>query len=90
MTDVLRFMYNNTLSATTVTDLLRVLIVADKFEVNSCMRYCHKLLHKISMTLEVALSYLELPASVQVAELVQPLIDDAKKCIFDRYTYFEE
>ncbi|KAL7167651.1 hypothetical protein ACSBR2_038168 [Camellia fascicularis] len=73
LTDLLNFMYINTLSTTAPSVLLDVLMAADKFEVASCMRYCSRLLQNLPMTCESALLCLDLPSNVLMAEAVQPL-----------------
>lgn len=83
--DLLKFMYSNTLSATSTPDLVGVLMVADKFEVSSCMTYCCDLLLEEPMSLESAILYVELPSSVLVGELAQLLIDEAKKYLLERF-----
>ncbi|KAL8162469.1 hypothetical protein V2J09_013958 [Rumex salicifolius] len=91
--DLMSFMYNHTLEASTAPALLDVLMAADKFEVASCMRYCSRLLRQMPMTPESALLYLELPSSVLIGEAVQPLTDAAKQYLADRYkdvTKFQE
>ncbi|KAF9685890.1 hypothetical protein SADUNF_Sadunf03G0101600 [Salix dunnii] len=83
--DLLNFMYSNTLSATQATALLDVLLVADKFKVASCMRYCSRLLRNIPMTCESALLFLDLPSNILMAEAVQPLTDAAKHFLAVKY-----
>ncbi|EPS73437.1 hypothetical protein M569_01319, partial [Genlisea aurea] len=83
--DLLNFMYSNTLPRTTLIALLDVLMVADKFEVASCMRYCSCLLRNLPMTCESAFLYLDLPSNVSMAEIVQPLIDAAKQFLAARF-----
>ncbi|CAA2961425.1 BTB POZ domain-containing POB1-like isoform X1 [Olea europaea subsp. europaea] len=83
--EILNFMYSNTLSATTAPPLLDVLMAADKYEVDSCMRHCSRLLRNLPMTTESALLYLDLPTSVLMAEAVQPLTDAAKQFLAARY-----
>lgn len=82
---MLNFIYKNTLNATTVPDLVNVLIVADKYEVVSCMRYCCELLQKVTMSLEYALLYVGLPSSVLMSEAVQHLIYAANEFLAKRY-----
>jgi len=65
-------MYCNTLSTTTPTGLLDVLMVADRFEVASCMIYCSNELQKIHMTTEMTLLYLDLPSKISTVDVVQP------------------
>lgn len=86
--ELLYFMYHKTLRVTSAPELLDVLMAADKFEVISCMIYCIQLLIKVPMSLESALLYLELPSSVLVAEIVQPLVDEAKQYLVAHYRDF--
>ncbi|KAL3331441.1 hypothetical protein AABB24_034987 [Solanum stoloniferum] len=91
--DLLNFMYSNTFSATTPTAVLDVMMVADKFEVASCMKYCSHLLRNLHMTTESALLYLDLPFNILVADEVQPLTDAAKQFLAQRFkdiTKFQE
>lgn len=91
--DLLNFMYSNTFSATTPTAVLDVMMVADKFEVASCMKYCSHLLRNLRMTTESALLYLDLPFNILVADEVQPLTDAAKQFLAQRFkdiTKFQE
>lgn len=83
--DLLNFMYSNTLSRATPSGLLDVLMVADKFEVASCVRYCSRMLRTMTMTCESALLYLDLPSSVLMADAVKPLTDAAKKFLATHY-----
>ncbi|XP_004298859.1 PREDICTED: BTB/POZ domain-containing protein At2g46260-like isoform X2 [Fragaria vesca subsp. vesca] len=83
--DLLNFIYGNTLSTTTAPSLLDVLKAADKFEVESCMRYCSRLLGQLPMTRDSALLYLDLPSSVLMVDAVQSLTDTAKKFLATRY-----
>lgn len=83
--DILRYMYTGKLTCNSAPELLTILIIADKFEISSCMRDCSKLLSKLPMTLEFALHYLELPCSVSMATAVQPLIDAAREYLATRY-----
>jgi hypothetical protein len=83
--DLLQFMYSGKVNAETPTSVLDVLMAADKFEVQSCMRHCSRLLRNMPMTPEFALLYLELPTSVSAAEAVQPLTDAARMYLATRY-----
>ncbi|XP_021890964.1 BTB/POZ domain-containing protein At2g46260-like isoform X2 [Carica papaya] len=83
--DLLKFMYSNSLSTSTPTGLLDVLMVADKFEVATCMIYCSRLLQELPMTSASALLYLDLPSSVLMAEAVQSLADAAKQFLATKY-----
>ncbi|XP_076919002.1 BTB/POZ domain-containing protein POB1-like [Bidens hawaiensis] len=83
--ELLSFMYNNQLTVSTSRELLDVLMAANKFEVASCMRYCSHLLRNLPMTPEYALSYLELPSYLLMAEAVKPLTVAAKQFLAVRY-----
>ncbi|XP_051129933.1 BTB/POZ domain-containing protein At2g46260-like isoform X2 [Andrographis paniculata] len=76
--DLLKFMYSNTLSRTTPSTLLDVLLAADKYEVESCVRFCTISLCKIPMTVESALRYLELRPKLLRGNAVIPLVDAAR------------
>ncbi|KAK1284494.1 BTB/POZ domain-containing protein POB1 [Acorus calamus] len=80
--ELLRFMYKGRFSSTDLSDhhsLLEILIIADKFEVIQCMKYCVQLLLKLPMTQESALLYLELPSSVSTNMEVQKLISASRE-----------
>ncbi|CAM6122035.1 unnamed protein product [Calypogeia fissa] len=83
--DLLQFMYSGKVNADSPTAVLDVLLAADKFEVQSCMRHCSRLLRNMPMTPEFALLYLDLPSSVLAAEAVQPLTDAARLYLATRY-----
>lgn len=83
--ELLNFMYNSFLNATSPPSLLDVFMAADKFEVASCMRYCIRVLLNIPMTVESALLYLELPFSVRMGNAAQPLAIAAKQYLAARY-----
>ncbi|KAL0329994.1 UNVERIFIED_CONTAM: BTB/POZ domain-containing protein POB1 [Sesamum radiatum] len=77
--DMLNFMYSNTLTRTTPRALLDVLVIADKFQVEACLRYCSQLLLKLPMDYESALLYLNLPPILLMSDSVQPLKDAASE-----------
>ncbi|KFK30702.1 hypothetical protein AALP_AA6G016600 [Arabis alpina] len=79
--ELLNFIYTNSLSVTTAPALLDVLMVADKFEVALCMKYCSSLLLNMTMTVDIALLLLELPPSIQAADSVKPLTNAARQFI---------
>lgn len=74
-------MYDNTLSTDTHSGLVNILLVADKFEVVSCMRYCSQQLSKLPMTCDFALRYMDLPYSVLHVDALQQLTDLVKQFI---------
>ncbi|KAK1321410.1 BTB/POZ domain-containing protein POB1 [Acorus calamus] len=80
--ELLHFMYCGKFSSTDISNhhsLLDILILADKYEVIQCMKYCVLLLLKLPMTQESALLYLDLPSSVSTNMEVQQLMDASKK-----------
>ncbi|KAG0490608.1 hypothetical protein HPP92_007471 [Vanilla planifolia] len=83
--ELLSFMYSGKFSTTSPALLLDVLMVADKFEVASCMRHCSQLLRSFPMTAESALLYLELPSNISMASAVQPLTDAAKEFLANKF-----
>lgn len=83
--ELLSFMYSGKLSTTSPTLLLDVLMVADKFEVVSCMRHCCQLLKSLPMSQESALLYLELPSSISMASALQPLTEAAKEFLVNSF-----
>eukprot|EP00250_Pteridium_aquilinum_P001313 c11523_g1_i1 orf=214-1836(+) len=83
--DMLQFIYTGRLQASSALSLLDVLMVADKYEVASCMRQCSKLLRNLPMTPDSALLYLDLPSSVLLADAMQPLTDAAMSFLVSQY-----
>ncbi|KAE8037097.1 hypothetical protein FH972_009720 [Carpinus fangiana] len=77
--ELLKFMYGNTLSITTVSGLLDVVVVADKFAVASCVSYCCTKLLEMPNKLEAALLFLELPSCILMGEEVRHWTDTAKR-----------
>ncbi|KAL8170186.1 hypothetical protein V2J09_021990 [Rumex salicifolius] len=80
LTDLLKFMYEKPMDATSEAELVDVLMAADKFES----------LLKLPISLESALYYLELPSSVPVAQVVQPLFDAANQYFSAHYSNFTD
>lgn len=76
--DLLQFTYSSKLQANTPTSLLDVLMLADKYEVTSCIGTCGLLLQKFPLNCELALSYVDLPSSVLTVESVSQLVAAAK------------
>ncbi|EOA22441.1 hypothetical protein CARUB_v10003087mg [Capsella rubella] len=79
--ELLNFMYSNSISVTAPSDLLDVIIVADKFEVASCMTHCSRLLLRTPMRFDTALRLLDLPPSLLMADSVKPLITAARQYV---------
>jgi len=83
--ELLSFIYSGKLTTNQPTLLLDILMIADKFEVVSCMRHCSHLLRCLPMTTESALLYLDLPSSISMATAVQQLTDAAKEFLANKY-----
>ena len=60
---ILELIYTERLQANTIWPLLLILMVADKYEVTSCLRQCSRLLESLPITPELALLFLELPSN---------------------------
>lgn len=82
---LLTFMYSNSLDLDSVSDLLAVLMVAERFQVPSCKELCVSLLLNLDMTLAGAAMCLDLPKSVLTSEIVQPLFSATKNYVTDLY-----
>lgn len=82
---MLQFIYTGRLQSSSALSLLDVLMVADKYEVASCMRQCSRLLRNLPMTPDSALLYLDLPSSVLLADAMQPLTDAAMSFLVSQY-----
>ncbi|KAL8539416.1 hypothetical protein ACS0TY_001146 [Phlomoides rotata] len=87
--DLLKYVYSNNLP-TTLHALLHLLVIADKFEVASCLRDCTRLLQNMPMTCESASFYLDLPPSLQTSHTVEPLIDAAKQFLVAHFKDFNQ
>ncbi|KAK1378165.1 Atpob [Heracleum sosnowskyi] len=85
--ELLNSMYINTLSTATHSGLLNLLMAADKYEVVSCMQmqYCSHHLSKLSMTCDLAVSYMNLPCSLLHVDALQQLTDLVKQFIVDQF-----
>uniref|UniRef100_A0ACD5XVD5 Uncharacterized protein n=1 Tax=Avena sativa TaxID=4498 RepID=A0ACD5XVD5_AVESA len=84
--ELLRFMYSGKLTPTAEpTFLVDILMVADKFEVISCMELCGQQIIDLPMTLESAVLCLDLPSSISVSAA---LTEAAKKFLAERYKLF--
>src|SRR4051812_9383028 len=83
--ELLKFMYNSSLNATSLPILLDVFMAADKFDVPSCNKYCSRRLLNVPMTMDSALLYLELPLSVRMSNAARPLAIAAKQYLVARY-----
>ncbi|KAL8167236.1 hypothetical protein V2J09_008735 [Rumex salicifolius] len=69
--DVLSFIYKNTLSATTCSDLLAALL-------------------DLPLSLDFAILHIDLPPSLLVSEIVQPLVEGSKKALAVGYMDFSK
>ncbi|GLJ29262.1 hypothetical protein SUGI_0577140 [Cryptomeria japonica] len=82
--DLLNFMYCGKLKTETTIALLDVLMVANKFEVASCVHYCIDALSP-PITVENALLFLGLPSNIRMVDAVQPLIITAKRFLVKNF-----
>ncbi|KAK1283175.1 BTB/POZ domain-containing protein POB1 [Acorus calamus] len=85
--ELLHYMYGRKLSSTTESYgvLLDLLMLADKFQVVTCVRDCIEFLLKLNMTTESALLYLELPSCVLMCNEILALTDAAKNYLTKLY-----
>ncbi|KAL8543509.1 hypothetical protein ACS0TY_004163 [Phlomoides rotata] len=81
---LLKYIYNNNLP-TTLKALLDLSVTADKFEAASCFRDCIRSLQNLPMTCESAALYFDLPPSVLMSPIVQPLADAAKQFLIAKF-----
>ncbi|KAL8556648.1 hypothetical protein ACS0TY_004192 [Phlomoides rotata] len=87
--DLLKYVYSNNLP-TAVNALLDLCVIADKFEVSSCLRDCSLSLQTLQMTCESASRYLELPPSLLTSPTFQPLVDAAKHFLASHFQDFDQ
>lgn len=83
--DLLKFMYINTFSARTSITLVDVVMVADKFEVVLCMRYCICFHLNQHISTEIALHILDLPCIMKMDDEVLPLKNVAKLFLTEHF-----
>ncbi|KAL8556645.1 hypothetical protein ACS0TY_004190 [Phlomoides rotata] len=86
--DLLKYVYSNNLP-TDVNALLDLCVIADKFEVSSCLRDCSRSLQTLQMTCESASHYLDLPPSLLTSHTFQPLVDAAKLFLASHFQDFD-
>ncbi|KAL8543508.1 hypothetical protein ACS0TY_004162 [Phlomoides rotata] len=82
--DLLKYVYSNNLP-TSLNGLLDLLVRADKFEVASCLRDCTRSLQNLPMTYESASIYLDLPPSLLMSPIVEPLAVAAKQFLIANF-----
>ncbi|KAL8556665.1 hypothetical protein ACS0TY_004202 [Phlomoides rotata] len=82
--DLLKYVYSNNLP-NSLNGLLDLLVRADKFEVASCLRDCTRSLQNLPMTYESASLYLDLPPSLLVSPIIEPLTDAAKQFLIANF-----
>lgn len=91
--DLLQFIYNGTVEARSITEQLDVLMIADKFEVSTCVNHCSRALQNSPLTKESALLYQEIPSTLHSNKAALSLIDAAKRFLiqyFNSFKKFEE
>ncbi|KAK1264659.1 BTB/POZ domain-containing protein POB1 [Acorus gramineus] len=91
--EILNFMYGMKLTSTAMKcsyTLFKVMMLADKFEIISCIEQCVQLLVDLPMTIEFALLYSEIPMRSEY----QPLINEATRflasCFKDLTKHLDE
>ncbi|KAL4203764.1 hypothetical protein AMTRI_Chr01g105510 [Amborella trichopoda] len=80
---ILQFTYFGMISTNDLALLLDLLVVADKFEVASCVHHCSKLLGSLPMTRECAIKYLEHP--YRMIDAIRPLVVASKQYLAKQY-----
>ncbi|KAL4192100.1 hypothetical protein AMTRI_Chr06g192320 [Amborella trichopoda] len=75
--DRLKFMYCGTLSTSIPELLMNLMVIADKFDVVSCIRQCSLLLSSFPLTPACASQYLEFPN--KTLDAAQYFTDAAKQ-----------
>lgn len=83
--ELLHFIYSGMFKTSDPVLLLKVMRVADKFEVVDCMSYCSQLLISLPMTKEFALLYLDYDHSVSISNSLQPVKTAAQEFLADKY-----
>ncbi|GLJ29263.1 hypothetical protein SUGI_0577150 [Cryptomeria japonica] len=87
--DLLNFMYCGKPKTETSAALLDLLMVANKFEVASCVHHCIDALSPPT-TVENALLFLDLPPNMCMVDGVQPLIIAAKRFLVQNFRMIQE
>ncbi|XP_037486852.1 BTB/POZ domain-containing protein POB1-like isoform X2 [Triticum dicoccoides] len=82
--ELLHFIYSGMFKTSDPVLLLKVMRVADKFEVVHCMSYCSQLLISLPMTKELALLYLDYNHSVSISNALQPVKIAAQEFLADK------
>jgi hypothetical protein len=88
--DLLQYMYSVTLRARSTKELLDLLMVADKFQVASCVDWCSSVLQKLPMSKVTALLYIDLPQPLLTNGSVQSLVDTANKFLLEQFGDIEK
>ncbi|KQJ91556.1 BTB/POZ domain-containing protein POB1 isoform X1 [Brachypodium distachyon] len=83
---LLSFMYGEEILTTDPAHIIGILMVADKYQVLSCVTHCSELLTTCPISTEVALLYLNLDCSIPTA--LEPAKDAAKKFLCNKYQDF--
>ncbi|KAK1264287.1 BTB/POZ domain-containing protein POB1 [Acorus gramineus] len=86
--ELLEFIYGKKLPSAIVASipsLLRVLRVADKYDVPSCVRYCTCLLLELDMNLDTASYCLEVSSNVSASQAIKPIANAAQEFLVAHY-----
>jgi hypothetical protein len=88
--DILLYMYSGALRARLPKELLDVLIIADKFEVTSCVDSCSSALQYSPMSMETLLLCIDLPWPLLTNDSVESLVDMAKRFLVQQFVDIEK
>ncbi|KAK1311449.1 BTB/POZ domain-containing protein POB1 [Acorus calamus] len=86
--ELLEFIYGKKLPpaiVASIPSLLSILMVADKYDVPSCVRYCTCLLFELDMNLDTASYCLELSSNVSASQAIKPIAKAAQEFLVTRY-----
>ena len=88
--DLLQYMYSGTLPERFPNELLDMLMVADRFEVTSCVDSCSGALQYSPMSMQTALLCIDLPQPLLTNVSVQSFVDRAKVFLLQEWGDIEK
>ncbi|KAK1263300.1 BTB/POZ domain-containing protein POB1 [Acorus gramineus] len=86
--ELLKFIYGKKLPSAIIVsfpNLLGILMVAEKYDVPCCVRYCTRLLLELDMNLDTASYCLELSSNVSTSQAIKPIAKTAQEFLISRY-----
>ncbi|KAK1311454.1 BTB/POZ domain-containing protein POB1 [Acorus calamus] len=86
--ELLKFIYSKKLPpeiVASIPSLLGILMVADKYDVSSCVRHCTCLLLELDMNLDTATYCLEIYSNVSASQVIKPISKAAQEFLVARY-----